>query len=94
MDRKTKLKFYFVLRDAAANYTGYSKIEMHLFAKNKIFPLMYDEEENFMLSKYTMKKIINSNDKELSLDMLSDKGLDTFVEAFKVICNDYYNFIL
>jgi hypothetical protein len=79
-----------MLRDAVAEHTGYSKLEMHSIAKTKIVPLMLDDESNFNLDKFTIEEIAEKP----SLTMLSDDGLQIFVDAFKSFCLDNFKFSL
>lgn len=92
MERNQLLKFYFQLRDGAASFTGYSKLELHQIVKAKLFLMMADDEDNFNLDKISLEEI--NNQKQLSLTMLSDKGLEVFVEGFRSFCVDNFNFYL
>lgn len=92
MERNKVLKFYYQMRDGVAEFTGYSKLEIHEIAKAKLFLMLADDEDNFNLDKISLEEI--NTLKQLSLTMLSDKGLEIYVEAFKSFCIDNFNFYL
>lgn len=68
----TTRKFYFNLRDEIAAETGYTKVELHQLAKDKILPKLFDQEECW-----------TSRGSDYSTKNLSDYGWELFVEEFK-----------
>lgn len=71
-------KAYFHLRDEYAAQTGYGRVELHTIMKNKILPLLEEEEDCWIIPDYTTTK------------NLTDKGWDLFFEHFKIIVNDLH----
>ena len=92
MNRNQLLRYYFKLRDEAAEFSGYSRLELHLLAKVKLFPLLLDDDDNFNLE--TVDVAMLNNIDSVSLKLLSDQGLEIFVEAFKTLLFDTFNFVL